>query len=147
MRLEHLVQARLGLLERPSSPHLHLALMADVGPGLKLRVHSQYAHRVEVGAGHEHWVQARLGLLCVIAHTAKWAWAEIGMSKNGRTQTECSRAMPRSLMSCLTLAPCWKSVPVVFVARIIAFYAELFDEGCSLECGFCRFFRAHYRVL
>jgi hypothetical protein len=58
-----------------------------------------------------------------------------------------------------------------FFARIIAFYEELFDEGGSLESGFCRcsralsrfmkscltrvvrlkagtvFFRAHYRVL
>jgi hypothetical protein len=58
-----------------------------------------------------------------------------------------------------------------FIARIIAFYEELFDEGGSLERGFCRFscalsrcmrscltrlvglktvsvvFHAHYRVL
>jgi hypothetical protein len=58
-----------------------------------------------------------------------------------------------------------------FFARIITFYEGLFDEGASLEVGFCRFsralscfmkcclarvvrlnavsviFRAHYRVL
>jgi hypothetical protein len=34
-----------------------------------------------------------------------------------------------------------------FFARIIAFYEELFDEGGSLEGGFSRLFRAHYRVL
>ncbi len=33
-----------------------------------------------------------------------------------------------------------------FFARIIAFYEELFDEGGSLEGGFCRFSRASSRI-
>jgi hypothetical protein len=34
-----------------------------------------------------------------------------------------------------------------FFARIIAFYEELFDEGGSLEGGFCRFSRALSRFM
>jgi hypothetical protein len=39
-----------------------------------------------------------------------------------------------------------KAVSIVF-ARIIAFYEELFDEGGSLESGFCRFSRALSRFM
>jgi hypothetical protein len=34
-----------------------------------------------------------------------------------------------------------------FFARIITFYEELFDEGGSLEDGFCRFSRALSRFM
>jgi hypothetical protein len=34
-----------------------------------------------------------------------------------------------------------------FVARIIAFYEELFDKGGSLECVFCHFSRALSRFM
>jgi hypothetical protein len=39
------------------------------------------------------------------------------------------------------------AVSVVFFARIITFYEELFDEGYMLECGFGRFSRALSRFM
>jgi hypothetical protein len=36
---------------------------------------------------------------------------------------------------------------LLFFARIIAFYEELFDEGGSLESGFCRVSRALSRFM
>jgi hypothetical protein len=36
---------------------------------------------------------------------------------------------------------------LLFFACIIAFYEELFDEGGSLESGFCRFSRALSRFM
>ena len=51
------------------------------------------------------------------------------------------------MMSCSTWAVRLKTVSVVFFARIITFYDELFDVGGSLEDEFCRFSRALSRFM
>jgi hypothetical protein len=59
----------------------------------------------------------------------------------------CLRALSRFMTSCLTRVVRLKAVSVAFVVRIITFYVELFVEGGSLECGFCRFSRALSRLI
>jgi hypothetical protein len=51
------------------------------------------------------------------------------------------------MKSILTRVDRWKSVSLVFFARIIKFYEELFDERGSLDGGFCRFSRALSRFM
>jgi hypothetical protein len=51
-------------------------------------------------------------------------------------------------VSCtLALGFCFLFFFLFFLARIITFYAELFDEGGSLEGGACRFSRALSRFM